>query len=90
MYPDFLLNNGSIQQFFLSPIFYNQSYVISGFLSHISIVRFDAPAEKVYLKLQVTIFKIKEVRTNPQIQTLKKTIFQKSLNPQPSTLNPRP
>ena len=51
MYPDFLRNNGSIQQFFLSPIFDNQS---SGFLSHISIVSFDAPDEKVYLKLQVT------------------------------------
>ena len=45
-------------------------------------VIFDA--EQVYLKLQATNFKIKEVTTNPKLQTLKKIDLLKTL-----TLNPK-
>ena len=40
-------------------------------------------AEQVYLKLQATNFKIKEVTTNPKLQTLKKNWSFENPNPKP-------
>ena len=57
---------------------------------------FDFDAEQVYLKLQVTNLKNKEVTVNPKPQTLeKKLVFRKpyTLNPKHQivqTLNPKP
>ena len=43
----------------------------------------DFDAEQVYLKLQVTNLKNKEVTVNPKPQTLEKKWFSKTLNPKP-------
>ena len=48
----------------------------------------DFDAEQVYLKLQVTNLKDKEVTVNPKTQTLRKIWFFE--NPIPKTLNPQP
>ena len=45
------------------------------------ILVFDA--EQVYLKLQATNLKNKEVTVNPKPQTLEKIGFSKTLNPKP-------
>ena len=56
--------------FSLSLIFDDLGQGTSGFLSHTHISTAVLDAEHVYLKLQVTIFKIKEITTNPKLQTL--------------------
>ena len=49
----------------------------------------DFDVEQVYLKLQVTNLKNKEVTVNPKPQTLEKIGFSKTLYPIPYTLNPK-
>ena len=61
------------------PVFGDQDAGISGFLSHISIVILEA--EQVYLKLQVTNFKIKKAITNPKPPSLKTVDISKTVNP---------
>ena len=51
------------------------------------ILVFDA--EQVYLKLQATNLKNKEVTVNPKTQNLEKSCFSKTLYPIPYTLNPK-
>ena len=48
----------------------------------------DFDAEHVYLKLQVTNLKNKDVTVNPKPQTLEKKLFFE--NPIPWILNPKP
>ena len=51
------------------------------FILHNCIFAFDT--EQVYLRLQVTNLKNKEVTVNPKLQTLEKIGFSKTLNPKP-------
>ena len=54
-------------------IFGDQDAGVFGFRSHISPVIFNAG--HVYLKIQVTNFKIKEVTTNPKLPTLNENLI---------------
>ena len=74
MYPDFPLD---LTGFSPEAQCGDQDEGISGFLSHISIFG----VEHVYLKLQVTKVKMKEVASNHNLQTLEKIDLSKALNP---------
>ena len=58
------------------------------FVLHSCILVFDA--EQVYLKLQVTNVKYKEVSAHPKPQTLEKIGFSKTLYPKPKFWVPKP
>ena len=60
---------------------------IRDFVLHVSVVIFDA--EQVYVELQITNFKNKEVTANLKPQTLEKICFSKTLYTKFS-LNPEP
>ena len=81
MYPDFLLDltwfSPEAQWEAPIPIYGDQDEGILGLLSHISI----CGVEHVYLKLQVTNGKMKEVASYHKLQTLEKIDLLKTLNP---------
>ena len=78
IYPDFALD---LTGFFLGKhllqFLANKMHDFRNFVQHNCIFIFDA--EQVYLKLQVTDVKNKEVTANPNPETLEK----KTLNPKP-------